>query len=365
VYTVGFFMPLCLSTGGYRSFSFKKGILHPSLILKHSSMKKISLLFLLLLSAGILFSQTTGKLTGLKDAWGESITYIGEIKNKQPNGLGVAIYNNSSALKYAGNFVNGFYHGKGAMILNDGSFLSGEWKNGKLNGKAANLTKTGNFYFGEFADGKKEGKGYLLYKDNGILQGEWKADKFTGRCIFIPAAAETLSDNIYNDDKKNGAGYQYEIETKKLFQGKWKDGNWEAATTGNYSSFLNVTDFYGEKTANQVLMGRLNSARDKVTDTAFYYDIKNKKRYFGKFTDGKFQSGIIIKDDSSRFIGSINDKGVVGPGCIYKVGNFYDEGNYVNDYLAGPNCMSVDLKNKTIYYGETSDKGFLQAKHGL
>ena len=159
-------------------------------------MKKFSLLVLFIISAGYIFSQSTGKITGLKDSWGESITYIGEIKNKQPNGIGVAIYNNGVAIRYAGSFLNGLYHGKGTMILSDGSFLSGEWKNGKLNGKGANLTNNGNFYSGNFLDGKKEGKGYMLYKDNGILQGEWKADQFNGRSIFIPSAAETLSYNI-------------------------------------------------------------------------------------------------------------------------------------------------------------------------
>jgi len=325
-------------------------------------MKKFFLLCLFIFSTASIFSQSTGKITGLKDSWGETITYMGEIKNKQPNGIGVAIYNNGHALRYAGSFLNGKYHGRGAMLFVDGSFLSGEWKNGKLNGKGSNLTKNGNFYSGNFADGKKEGKGYLLYKDNGILMGEWKEDKFSGRCVFIPAAAVTISDNIYSDDKKNGPGYQYEIEGKKLFQGNWKDGNWDAATTGNYSSFLNVTDFYGEKTATQVLMGKLNKNRDQVTDTAFYYDLKNQKRYFGRFVDGKFQVGIILRDDSTRFIGSINEKGVTGPGCYYKVGSFYDEGNYQNDYLNGPDCISIDLKSKTIYYGETSEKGFFTGK---
>jgi hypothetical protein len=325
-------------------------------------MKKLSLLLLFTLSAGYIFSQTTGKITGLKDSWGETITYTGEIKNKQPNGIGIAVYSNGHALRYAGNFLNGFYHGKGTMLFSDGSFLTGEWKNGKLNGKGVNLTKTGNFYSGNFVDGKKEGKGYMLYKDNGILVGEWKIDKFTGRCIFIPAAAATISDNIYSEDQKNGPGYQYEIENKKLFQGTWKNGTWEGATTNNYSSFINVTDFYAEKTDAQVLMGKLNTARTQITDTAFYYDIKNKRRYFGKYLDGKFQSGVIVKDDSSRIIGAMNENGLAGPACIYKVGAFYDEGNYVKDYLNGPNCMSIDLKNKSIYYGATSDKGYFSGK---
>jgi hypothetical protein len=351
-----------LRTGGYCILVFKKEFYIHNLIPKYSSMKKVSLLFLFVLTTGSIFSQTTGKITGLKDAWSQSITYIGEIKNKQPNGMGVAIYNNNVGLRYAGSFLNGMYNGKGTLVLIDGSFLSGEWKNGKLNGKGASLSKTGSFYFGNFVDGSKEGRGNMIYKDNGILQGEWKGDKYNGRSIFVPAAATTMSDNIYVEDKKNGPGYQYEIDTKKLFQGVWKEGNWQSATVGNYNSFINAADFYAEKTAAQVLMGRLNKAGDHITDTAFYYDFKNKKRYFGYFIDGKFQAGIIVTDDSSRFIGSLTENSVNGPGSYYKVGAYYDEGNYVKDYLNGPNCLSIDLKTKTIYYGDVTDKGIFTGK---
>ncbi|GAB2833663.1 MORN repeat-containing protein [Ferruginibacter profundus] len=326
-------------------------------------MKKLLLSSLLIAVTALVFAQTTtGKITGLKDAWGEDITYIGEIKNKQPNGTGIAIYSNGNALRYAGNFVNGVYSGKGTIVFKEGAFLTGEWKNGKLNGKGANLSKTGNIYSGNFSDGKKEGKGVLIYKDNALLQGEWKADKFNGRCIFIPGNAGTVNDNIYAEDKKNGLGYQYELDSKKLFQGKWKDGTWETATTGNYKSFLTSDDFYAEKTAKQILIGALNKASKSLYDTGFVYDYGTKKRYFGFYKEGIFQNGIIMQDDSSRFIGSLTKQGVNGYAYYYRTGDFYDEGNYLNDFLNGPGCLSINLKTKSIYYGETADKGLFTGK---
>jgi hypothetical protein len=326
-------------------------------------MKKLLLSILLIAALAPAFAQTTtGKLTGLKDIWGENITYVGEIKNKQPNGLGVATYSNGNALRYAGNFVNGMYSGKGSMVFSDGAFLTGEWKNGKLNGKGANLSKNGNLYSGNFLEGKKDGKGSLIYKDNSILQGEWKADKFNGRCIFIPGNAGTVNDNIYAEDKKNGLGYQYELDNKKLFQGKWKDGTWENATTGNYKSFLTGPDFYAEKTSKQILIGALNKTSKSLYDTGFVYDFATKKRYFGFYKEGLFENGIIIKDDSSSFIGSLTDKGVNGYAYYYRVADYYDEGNYLNDFINGPGCLSINLKTKSIYYGETTDKGLFTGK---
>jgi len=323
--------------------------------------KSVSFIFLLFFVQSI-FSQTTGKLTGLKDSWGETFTYIGEIKNKQPNGVGVATYSNGNALRYAGSFDNGLYNGKGTMLFTNGAFITGEWKNGKLNGTGANLAKSGTIYIGSFYDGKKDGKGNYIYADNGILQGQWKGDKFNGRCIYIPSNAGTINDNIYIDDKKNGQGYQYDLDTKKFFQGTWANGNWEGATTGNYTSFLNNADFYSEKTAKQIMGGLLNKTTKGLYDTSFFYDLANKKRYFGVFDNGVFKKGVIVRDDSSRFVGSIGTQGAYGYGAYYKTGNFYDEGNYVNDFLDGPGCLSIDLKAKTIYYGEMSDKGLFTGK---
>ena len=326
-------------------------------------MKKSVVLILFIVAIHYAFSQiTTGKITGIKDSWGESITYVGEMKNNQPNGLGIATYNNGHALKYAGNFVNGLYSGKGTMLFNDGAFLTGDWKNGRLNGKGANLTASGNLYVGLFFDGKKEGKGNLLYSDNSILQGEWKTDQFNSRCIYIPGTVNTISDNIYTEDKKNGQGYQYELENKKLFQGRWKDGTWDGATTDNYSSFLTAADFYAEKTDKQILIGSLDKTSHLLYDTGFFYDLTNKRRFFGTYENGRFQKGVIVLDDSSRFVGAINEEGSTGYASYYKVGHFYDEGNYLSDYLNGPGCLSIDLKTKTIYFGDMTDKGVFTGK---
>jgi hypothetical protein len=96
---------------------------------------------------------------------------VGEIKNGQPNGLGIAIYTNDFALRYAGNFLNGLYNGKGALLFKDGTFLSGEWKNGKLNGKGAYLSKDGDLYVGYFVDGKKNGQGHFPVREQEPVDG--------------------------------------------------------------------------------------------------------------------------------------------------------------------------------------------------
>jgi len=141
---------------------------------KATVMKKLILQLATCIAVSYSFAQTTGRLENLKDSWGIFYTYVGEIKNKQPNGIGVAIYHSGTALRYAGTFANGQFNGKGVLLFNDGTFLSGDWKNGKLNGKGAYLNKDGDLFVGEFADGKKNGKGSFVFADKSILCGSMK-----------------------------------------------------------------------------------------------------------------------------------------------------------------------------------------------
>ncbi|MEO8711136.1 MAG: hypothetical protein ABI405_03380 [Parafilimonas sp.] len=327
-------------------------------------MKKMLTLITVSLLLQQLTAQTTtsGRIEGLRDAWGTTIDYVGEIKNKQPNGLGIAIYSNGIALRYSGNFVNGQYSGKGVLLFKDSSFLSGDWKNGKLNGKGANLSNTGDLYVGYFADGKKDGKGTFMYADNSLLVGNMQNDTYEGRCIYIPASGKTISDNIYTAGKKNGSGYQYELDSKTLYEGTWNNGDWVSSSTASYKSFLKADNFTGEKNDEQILMGLIDkNNNNSMQDTGFFYDLDKQKRYFGYSDKGLFTDGLIIKD-STRFLGKVNDDGAYGPCSFYKLKKFYDEGNYQNDYLTGDGSLSIDLHKMTTYYGSTADKGLFSGQ---
>ncbi len=331
-------------------------------------MKQVSLLlFISLMITSIIDAQPSstsiGKIDSLKDGWGEYYNYTGDIKNKLPNGLGVAHYNGDYVLWYAGYFLNGKFEGKGALIFKDGFFLSGNWKGGKLNGTGTNLTKTGDIYIGDFSDGSKQGQGIYVFKDNSILSGNFKADKYDGRCIYINTTGDIISDNIYRSDKKNGPGYQYEVKDKKLYKGTWKDGDWQDANEGSYKSFLLNPNFIGEKTENHILMGSIDKAnKNLLTDTAFYYDLEPKKKYFGLYDAGFLQNGLTVKDDSTIFVGRATRDGAQGACRFYKVGKYYDEGNYVDDFLSGQNCMSIDIEKKTLYFGEMKNSGEFSGK---
>jgi hypothetical protein len=303
------------------------------------------------------FSQNaaSGKIDSLVDAWNITTWYVGELKNGKPNGLGVAVYKSGTAIRYVGNFSNGKYEGVGTLLFKDGAFLSGEWKAGKLNGQGANLTTDKVFYQGDFVNGEKNGNGTLVYGNNSFYQGSYKNDKQEGRIVSVGADATIFNDNIYVAGKMNGQGYQYEVSSKKLFEGTWKDDKWVSAATGNYTSFLKSSSFIGEKTDKQVLMGIIKEK--KPVDTTFYYNYAAKKRYYGPYRNGVFDKGLIIRDDSTRFLGAVNDDGAYGTCAFIKLGKFYNYGNYEKDFMSGDRNLSISIANKTVFYGQVSNKG--------
>ena len=190
-------------------------------------------------------AQNVKRIENLKDAWSLTYTYTGEVKDGKPNGMGAAKYASGNVVRYVGNFVNGFYNGKGTMLFTDGAFLTGNWKNGKLDGRGSNLNGDGSLYVGEFSDGIKNGKGTLIYKDNSVVKGGFKNDKMQGRCINIWTDGSIISEIIYDNDKRNGTGYQYEAKTKKLYEGEWRDDKWVQPATPVFTSFLKAPGFTG------------------------------------------------------------------------------------------------------------------------
>lgn len=312
-------------------------------------MKKYLFIPVMIAISLTLNAQKTAVLLNQKDAWDLSYTYTGEVLNGKPNGMGVAKYSSGNVIRYVGHFENGFYSGKGVMLFSNGAFLSGNWSKGKVNGKGANLTDNGGFYVGDFANGIKNGQGVFIYKDNSFVKGGYLNDKLNGRCINIWTAGTIISDIYYSNDQRNGTGYQYEVASNKLYEGEWKDDKWVQATSAGFYSFLNQSSFKGEKTDNHILIGAV-TASGYLKDTAYYYDLQKQKRYFGAYVNGFIKNGVQVRDDSTRFVGAVDEKGAKGYCYDFKFNKYYTEGNYINDMVDGE-IIDIDLAKKTVYMG--------------
>ena len=318
-------------------------------------MKKITTFLFSAVVSSILLAQNVKRIENLKDGWSVSYTYTGEVKDGKPNGMGVATYKSGNVVRYVGGFVNGEYSGKGTMFFKEGIFLTGQWRNGKLNGKGSFLSESGILYIGDFVNGEKNGKGILFYKDNGMIMGGFSNDKLNGRAFQIFADGSIVSEVNYTDGKRNGMGYQYEIKTKKLYEGEWRDDKWVQAGTASFTSFLKSPSLIAETTADHILAGPVNH-ESKLIDSSYYFDLKKQKKYFGQYVSGRLRNGVII-GDSTRFWGPLGDKGASGYCYAFKYKKYYSEGNYTNDFLNGE-VLDIDLTKQTAYYGGAVDGQF-------
>lgn len=309
---------------------------------------KWMLLFVLFAGTSV-NAQQTGLLENQKDAWGVTYTYTGEIKNGKPNGMGVARYISGKALRYVGQFADGMYSGKGTILFSDGTFVTGNWVKGEQNGKGAYLNASGVLYIGDMKKGNRHGEGTQIYKDNSFVKGSFVNGKIEGRCINVWKEGKIISDVVYANDLRNGNGYQYEATTKKLYEGEWKDDKWVQAAAAPFSSFFTRPAFISEITEKHVLIGA-TLANGQLKDTAYYYDLRKNKRYFGLYERGIMRNGVII-DDSTRFLGKVDEKGAYGYCYDFKFGSYFTEGNYVDDLVSG-SIVDINLKTKGVYMGE-------------
>lgn len=107
---------------------------------------------------------------------GETVNYLGEIRDGKAHGKGVAVWKNGST--YQGQWQDNLRHGQGAFTWTDGEQYAGAYKNDLRHGWGVYITKVGERYEGGWEDDKREGPG-RLYDRNGKLklEGVWKGDK--------------------------------------------------------------------------------------------------------------------------------------------------------------------------------------------
>lgn len=107
---------------------------------------------------------------------GETINYLGEMKNDKANGKGVAVWKNGST--YQGDWKDNLRHGAGEFTWADGEKYIGDYENDLRQGTGTYITKNGERYEGEWAADKRDGTGRLYDKSGKLkLEGIWKGDK--------------------------------------------------------------------------------------------------------------------------------------------------------------------------------------------
>ena len=178
--------------------------------------------------------------------------------------------------KYTGDWKNGKPEGKGMMTYNNGDVYNGEWKNGQREGNGELECKNRMTYNGQYKNDRASGKGIMKYKNGDVYDGEWMDNKPCGACKVNYSNGSKYEGNWYDTGKK-GEG-KFQDRDGNIYQGIWTTGG--ALKEGTISFKNGITAKIKDYTCIKINREKLDTNQPmKHTDT---YAISLK-------TEGKLQ----------------------------------------------------------------------------
>ena len=138
--------------------------------------------------------------------------------------LQTVVYSAAEAVKYCGAFKDGKYDGKGQKIMYTNSIIGGEELNEYLGRESADIFMV---MTGEYKDGKMNGNiqeylnGFLLY------DGEIKNDMYDGKgTLYYNESDQVKYRGKFKDNLYDGKGTLYDESGEVIYNGKWKNGDY-------------------------------------------------------------------------------------------------------------------------------------------
>ena len=150
-----------------------------------------------------------GKMVFVSDEEGNPISYYeGEFVNNLRIGKGVRVYRTGNM--YDGEWLDNLPHGHGRMHWRDrGEVYIGEWFQGVQSGYGEMYWETElvnsaqfpnkNHYSGEWKNGRRNGKGRLSYANGGEYWGEWVDDRKEGRGVYRQPNGDSVEGEFLDD----------------------------------------------------------------------------------------------------------------------------------------------------------------------
>ncbi|WP_422858733.1 MORN repeat-containing protein [Flagellimonas sp. S174] len=107
---------------------------------------------------------------------GSVVHYVGDVKDKKANGMGVA-------------------------LLSTGSRYEGQWKNNQRHGEGTFYWPDGQSYEGTYINDKRDGQGTYYWPNGEKYVGHWKADERFGEGVFYGKKGDIVASGIWEDDE--------------------------------------------------------------------------------------------------------------------------------------------------------------------
>ena len=227
----------------------------------------------------------------IKDNLIKSAILICKYQNNFPYGIGKAYFIKKYHCYYFGEFKNFFAEGYGIYYHNEKSFYEGYWKNDSPYKIGIEKWDDNSFYEGEYFNGKKNGIGIYNWNNGSYYYGEWKNNLINGFGIYHYynqiKDKNDINNNFFKNDfniNNNNAfnlndSYSNEIfisnNCKKFYIGSWKN---------NLRSGLGEIIYDNKK-----YFGYFKN--DKKNGFGIMYWMNSNKAFIGFWRDGK-QIGI-------------------------------------------------------------------------
>jgi hypothetical protein len=147
--------------------------------------------------------------------------YEGEFKDDLFSGQG--IYTAADLWVYEGQFRKGKFCGQGIYTSADHWVYEGQFRKGKFCGYGVKRSEQpGYLLSGEWMDGKLNGKGSLINDKGASYEGDYKDGSFEGSGVLIRPNGDRY-EGCFKEGKENGEGTCYQADGSKI-QGVWVDG---------------------------------------------------------------------------------------------------------------------------------------------
>lgn len=269
------------------------------------------------------------------ESFGE-LEFEGRLKDGKYEEYGEERWENGRS-RYAGNYSDGQYSGSGILYLEDGTVLyRGEFADGKYNG-AGELSEDGSVLSGDFKNGVLQGSGTITR--GGVLL-------FTGN--FIDGIAEGAGKQNYEDGSlhysgnfstgvPHGEALEYYPDGTLKYNGEF--------TAGNYNGVGTLYDENG----NKLYSGAFEMGEYSGTGTLF---IGGERAYSGEFERGAYSgSGTLYGADGTVTTGTFKDGAITGAAVrTYPNGMKY-EGCFAENLPSGSGVLT-DAAGNTVYSGQ-------------
>lgn len=153
----------------------------------------------------------------------EGATLSGQFKNGLLEGEGVLQL--SDGTSFTGTFKNGVINGQGTYLYSNGDSLSAEFINNIANGQGTYIFQNGEIYEGQFSNGKPHGLGRYTYLNGDIYEGDYTNGNATGKATYIYADGGIITGDFVNGIP-TGRGI-YTALNGNVYSGEFKDGYWD------------------------------------------------------------------------------------------------------------------------------------------